>query len=106
MLRKSSSVTTYETPWQPLSNARAVTADTEVAFVAAAPVTRCVAVYLPAHPSHTVRPGFPQQAQMSRLLTVQYHRNSPGWSSDATELPAADVFLNNKQKDGLESGRS
>lgn len=105
MLRKLPSVTIYETPWQPPPNARAVSADTE------APLRRSsssdtMSPYLSPHTPHShSQTGFLTGAsQMSRLLTAQYHRSRPSWSSDATELPTAHVFLKSKQKDGLESG--
>lgn len=71
MLRKLPSVTNYETPWQPLPSGRVATADIEAAFAAAAPVTRCVPAYFPTHPTHTIIPDFPQQYEVSCLLTVQ-----------------------------------
>lgn len=104
MLSELTEVTISETRWQPFPNAGA--ADPGAALAAAGPVTRCVPAGIATHLTHTVRPGFPQQSQISRLLTVQHHRNSPSWSSDATELAAAHLFLENKEKGALESGGS
>lgn len=79
ILKKLPSVTIYDTSCQPLPNA---------AFAWAAPVTRCVLAYLPTYP--LTQSDWISHSSLRCLVCWRCRT----WSSDATELPAADIFLN------------